>query len=338
MDGFLRKSTTATLKVGPIVNSTTGAPETGLTITQADVRLSKNGANIAQKTEATSATHDENGYYDVPIDATDTNTEGRLQGHILESGTLVAEFDYMVMSQAAYDFLYGSTALPVNVTAMAAGVVTAAAIATGAIDADAIATDAVTEIQAGLATAAAVDAVDNFLDTELAAITAALIIRENTAQAGAAGSITLDASASAVTDFYKNQAIVITSGTGVGQIRFVSAYNGTTKVATVNENWATTPDNTSVFKVTSARALDAMLSVAGITDAVFDEPQAGHDTAGTIGWMIRQMHSRMAGKAIKTTTTGDLAFYEIDGTTKDFSHLPTTIDATHVALVPTQGP
>jgi hypothetical protein len=54
----------------------------------------------------------------------------------------------------------------------AAGAIDAAAIATGAIDADAVAADAVTEIQNGLATAAALDTVDNFLDTEIAAIKA----------------------------------------------------------------------------------------------------------------------------------------------------------------------
>jgi len=54
----------------------------------------------------------------------------------------------------------------------AAGAIDASAIATDAIDADAIKADAITEIQAGLATAAALDAVDNFIDTEVAAILA----------------------------------------------------------------------------------------------------------------------------------------------------------------------
>ena len=53
---------------------------------------------------------------------------------------------------------------------LASGAITAAVIATDAIDADSIKADAITEIQNGLATAAALDAVDNFLDTEIAAI------------------------------------------------------------------------------------------------------------------------------------------------------------------------
>src|SRR3990167_4653326 len=43
---------------------------------------------------------------------------------------------------------------------------------TGTLDPDALAADAVTEIQSGLATAAALSTVDDFLDTEIAAILA----------------------------------------------------------------------------------------------------------------------------------------------------------------------
>lgn len=74
-------------------------------------------------------------------------------------------------------------------------------------------------------------------------------IRSNTAQAGAASTITLDASASSVTDFYKNRLIYLTANTGAGQVRRIVAYNGTTKVARVFEPWATTPDNTTTFSI-----------------------------------------------------------------------------------------
>jgi len=73
--------------------------------------------------------------------------------------------------------------------------------------------------------------------------------RSNTAQAGGSTSITLDASAGSVTDIYRNDLIIITGGTGVGQARVCTAYNGTTKVATVSAAWATNPDNTSTFAV-----------------------------------------------------------------------------------------
>lgn len=75
------------------------------------------------------------------------------------------------------------------------------------------------------------------------------IVRANTAQAGGTNTITLDAGASAVTDFYANQTIFLVGGTGIGQSKKISTYNGTSKVATVDSNWATQPDVTTVFLI-----------------------------------------------------------------------------------------
>lgn len=75
-----------------------------------------------------------------------------------------------------------------------------------------------------------------------------IFMRSGTAQGGSTTSITLDAGASAVTDFYKNEVVFIRSGTGAGQAAIITAYNGTTKVATVG-GFATAPDATSVFTV-----------------------------------------------------------------------------------------
>ena len=59
---WLKQSTAVSVKIGPFLDEDDGkTAETGLTIAQADVRLSKNGANIAQKTESSSCTHDELG-------------------------------------------------------------------------------------------------------------------------------------------------------------------------------------------------------------------------------------------------------------------------------------
>ena len=74
-------------------------------------------------------------------------------------------------------------------------------------------------------------------------------LENGTAQAGGASSITLRSSASAVNDEFKNQAVWILSGTGAGQTNFVTAYNGTTKVATVQTPWVTQPDSTSVYVI-----------------------------------------------------------------------------------------
>jgi hypothetical protein len=73
-----------------------------------------------------------------------------------------------------------------------------------------------------------------------------------TAQAGGASTITLAATASTDDLQYEGRNIKITgSGTGAGQLRNISSYDGATKVATVSEAWTTQPDNTSTYTVYS---------------------------------------------------------------------------------------
>jgi hypothetical protein len=107
---FLKQSTAATLKLGPFLDETDGkTAETGLTISQADVRLSKNGGNMAQKNESTSCTHDEIGFYDCPLDATDTNTLGRLLVAVHEAGALPVWAEFTVLPANVYDSLIGGS-------------------------------------------------------------------------------------------------------------------------------------------------------------------------------------------------------------------------------------
>lgn len=114
-------------------------------------------------------------------------------------------------------------------------------------------TGSVGSVAAGGITAASI--ADAAIDrATFAADTGLQAVRSNTAQAGASTTITLDASASSVTDFYKNSLVVLTGGTGVGQGRYITAYNGTTKVATVTA-WATNPDATSTFAIIAADAI-----------------------------------------------------------------------------------
>ncbi|MCK7471451.1 MAG: hypothetical protein MZU95_12280 [Desulfomicrobium escambiense] len=68
---------------------------------------------------------------------------------------------------------------------------------------------------------------------------------QGTAQAGAADSITLAASAAAVDDVYNGMQIEITGGTGGGQVRTIDDYDGSTLNATVDSAWTTQPDITS---------------------------------------------------------------------------------------------
>ena len=111
----LRLNTSATIKMGPFVSSADGYTEqTGLTISQSDVRLAKNGGDYAQKDETTAATHDEKGWYNIQLSASDIDTEGRLDVLISEIGSLQVWVPYMVMSEQEYDSLYGDQTLTVS--------------------------------------------------------------------------------------------------------------------------------------------------------------------------------------------------------------------------------
>ena len=72
-------------------------------------------------------------------------------------------------------------------------------------------------------------------------------VRTGTAQAGTVSSITLDAGASSVDNFYRGLCVYITGGTGAGQVGIITGYVGSTKVATTSPQWRTNPDSTSVF-------------------------------------------------------------------------------------------
>ena len=144
---FLKQSTSATIILGPFVDSTDGVTaETGLTISQADVRLSKNAGTYAQKSDTGSCTHMENGYYSCGLNTTDTNTLGHLRISVAESGALPVWRDFLVLPANVYDSLLSTDKLQVHAVEIDNGLITAAAIATGAIDADALATDAAAEI------------------------------------------------------------------------------------------------------------------------------------------------------------------------------------------------
>lgn len=71
-----------------------------------------------------------------------------------------------------------------------------------------------------------------------------------TAQAGTASTITLAASASQVPSFYVGMIVELTDGTGKGQSRNVTAYAGSSRVASVHADWNVVPDATTKYRLT----------------------------------------------------------------------------------------
>lgn len=109
--GMLRQATAVDVLIGPFVDSTDGdAEEIGLTIAQADVRLSTNGQPAAQKNDATTCAHDADGFYNCELDATDTVTVGQLTLYVHVAGALAVRHDYQVIEEAVYDALYAAAA------------------------------------------------------------------------------------------------------------------------------------------------------------------------------------------------------------------------------------
>lgn len=114
----LKQSTAFTFRIGPFVDATDGVtPETGLTIAQADIQISKNGGAFAQTSASPTTTHDADGWYQCPLTATDTNTLGPLTVQITMAGAAPVWEHFMVRPAAVYDALVGgSDTLPVDVT------------------------------------------------------------------------------------------------------------------------------------------------------------------------------------------------------------------------------
>jgi hypothetical protein len=180
----------------------------------------------------------------------------------------------------------------------------------------AVAASAVASVTAGVTLAAGA-----ITDTAIAAGSGLKAIRSNTAQAGAGTTITLDAGASASNNFYNNALILLTGGTGAGQARFITAYVGASKVATV-ATWTTNPDNTTTFVILpfDAVAGASAPTAAQNATAVWTDLLAGSDfsTASSVGKLLKDdidaaISSRLASgsytapdnasiTAIKTTT------------------------------------
>jgi hypothetical protein len=102
------------------------------------------------------------------------------------------------------------------------------------------------------------------------------------AQAGAASTITLPASAVATVNYYDGSIVSIISGTGVGQARIISSY-AASQIATVSEPWSVTPDTTSVCIV---RGLGE-INIGAILGTAISTPV----TAGILDVNIKNMNN-----------------------------------------------
>jgi hypothetical protein len=129
------------------------------------------------------------------------------------------------------------------------------------------------------------------------------------AQSAGDTAITLDATAAAQTDFYKGSVVTIISGDGANQARIITAYNGSTKVATIDRGWdvaLTTGGTRSVFAVfpqglnqplTSGQTTAAVPTTAQIATEIFDTQtvEAGMTFRGALRLMGAVLAGRRSG-------------------------------------------
>ena len=107
---WLQQSTARNLKMGPFVDNSDGYTTlTGLNITQSDIRISKNGGDFAQSNNAAGGTHNENGWYNILLDSTDTNTLGDLKISINMSSALPVWEDITIVTSNVYNSMISGT-------------------------------------------------------------------------------------------------------------------------------------------------------------------------------------------------------------------------------------
>jgi hypothetical protein len=116
-----------------------------------------------------------------------------------------------------------------------------------------------------------------------------IALRSSIAQAGGPSTCTLDAAASSGDNFYTGNVLAIVGGTGAGQARMITAYVGSTKVATVDRAWATNPASGSVFLVLPFGVKG--MTPTEVAEAVLDASAASYNDSGTIGKKINDSGS-----------------------------------------------
>lgn len=145
----------------------------------------------------------------------------------------------------------------------------AADLAADTITAAKVAADVTTEIQSGLATAANLSTMQGnvtsilaAVDTEIAAILAAVSIASGTAQSATGTTLRLAAAHTFADNELNGNWLIITGGsTGVGQVRMITGYVSATDTATV-EAWATTPTGTITYTVVPGHNVSALAAAA----------------------------------------------------------------------------
>ena len=148
------------------------------------------------------------------------------------------------------------------------------------------------------------------------------------AAAGAAGTITLDANASAVADLYNGALIKLVGGTGAGQTRRITDYAVTTKIATIEPNWITNPVAGTDYVIEAGGNADLRTATQASVDAIeadTNELQGDWVDGGRLDLLLDAIPTT----AMRGTDSAALASVATEARLAelDAANLPTDVDA-----------
>lgn len=109
------------------------------------------------------------------------------------------------------------------------------------------------------------------------------------AQAGGASTITLASDASSTNNLYTDAIVILTGGTGRGQVNTIASYVGGTKVATMTRAWAIQPIAGTEYTILPGPSGS---SASGVATAVWAQVLEGAHTAGDL---VRLMTAVLGG-------------------------------------------
>lgn len=213
---FLKKSTAATLRVGPFVDATDGGtPETALTFSSGEVYLFKH-TGAGAEAHALMGAHTFDGMYDMALTASETDTVGMLTINCYDSAARPVCVRAMVLPALVYDSLIGGTdALQVDVLEINGNVSSGFLSGTDHLKADVVKIG-------GTAGAA-----DNLEASTLA-------MQKGTVSTGSTTTLIKTGLTEATNDHYNGRVIAFVTGALAGQLASITDYNGTSKDLTVS--------------------------------------------------------------------------------------------------------
>ena len=120
------------------------------------------------------------------------------------------------------------------------------------------------------------------------------LLSTGTAQSGGASNIQLQSNENAISSVYNGVRVTIVGGLGAGQARMITAYNGSTKDATIAPGWYIQPDGTSIYELQGADATVA---------AILNEYQSAADLKDFVDRCYNPSTNKIAGLVLCDSNT-----------------------------------